>query len=380
LIVGLAFVAVIVILMVAGGFLGWRALMRSFVRQYYVDNYDPLPLPAEGMGTYPAEHHLDDMAWISIEEPVCQSTSLQMIAAQRGTDVARSHLDFLMGFSYGATRHPGKLSFYPGTDPEIGFSIAAPYLGLERRYYITDDKARYGDALRYHLSQGYPVRVGLDMALLYGWDDQVPHSEVLVGYDTRGFYYYETVCLPEAPCAAGHRPPGEIGLYVPEEKLFDAVLSQAQLLEYPWRYSLSVFETGVWEQDLRPVWTRNGQSLIGGARYGPPQGADVIKGLADEIQKRAGNLEVVEVRPGLEAAAYLRKENADYLRATFREEADIEEAVRLFEQAAKDYQDVVEILADGIGDQNEANQAAAWLRDAAACEREVGQILIARGR
>jgi hypothetical protein len=186
--------------------------------------------------------------------------------------------------------------------------------------------------------------------------------------------------LPEAPCDAGHRSPGEIGLYVPDEKLLDAVLAQAELLEYPWRYSLSVFEPGAWERDLKPVWVRNGQSMIGGNGYGPSQGADVIQELADEIEKRAGGLDVAEILPGLEAAIYLRRENAEYLGATFPGESDIEKAVALFEQAAGDYQLVLDVLADGLDDQNEANQAAAWLRDAAACEREVGQILVARGR
>ena len=377
-IVGLVVAGIAVILVITGGLLGWRALMRYFVRQYYLTNYRPLPVGE--LDAYRVRHHLEDIPWISTQEPVCQSNSLRMVAAQRGIDATRRHLDFLMGFTYGATRHPGGLGFYPGPDPEPGFAVAAPYLGLERHFYVTDDGALYSGALRHYLSQGYPVRVGLDMAILYGWDTEIPHSEVLVGYDSAGFFYHETVCLPEAPCEPGHRPPGEKGLYISDERLLAAVFSQAKLFEYPWRYSLSVFEPGPLEQDLKPIWRRNGRSLIGGNRYGPPQGADVIDGLADEIESRGSSLDVSEMCPGLAVAAYARRENAGYLKIAFPGEADIERAATYFEQAAGSYQAVLEAVQKRLADPREAGQAAGWLRDAAVCEREIGLIFVARGR
>ena len=378
---GLGVAATVLALLALGGLLGWRALMRYFVRRYYEESYHPLELKADSLSGYPVEHHLDDVPWISTREAVCQSKSLQMIAAQRGINQPRRHFDFLMGFTYGASQIPGGLGFYPGTDPETGFVIAAPYLGLVRSYYVADDSKLFLDALRFYLSRGHPIRVGLDMGALYdGLDAEIPHSEVLVGYDAAGFCYYETVCLPEAPCQPGHRLPGEVGLFVADEKLLEAVSAQARLFHHPWRYSLSVFQPGPQEQDLGPVWARNGQSLIGGARYGPRQGADVIDRLASQIEGRGAKVDASEIQPGLKTAVYVRRENAAYLREAFPGEAGLEKAATLFDQAAGDYGAVLEALKDGIAGGAEARQVATWLRDAAAAERAVGEIFLTRSQ
>ncbi len=298
-----------------------RALMRFFVRRYYDASYHPLGLQADGLGGYLEEHRLDGVPWIAAQEAVCQSTSLQMIAAQHGIVQPRRYFDFLMGFTYGASQIPGGLGFYPGTDPEPGFVIAAPYLGLERRFYVTDDAGLYLDALRYYLSQGYPVRVGWDMAVLYdGLEAAIPHSDVLVGYDTGGFYYYET------------------------------------------------------------VWAHNGHSLIGGARYGPPQGADVIDRLASQIEVRGTKVDATEIQPGLKTAIYVRQENATYLREAFPGEADLEKAATLFDQASDTYRVLLAILEDGIVDRVEARQVAGRLRAVAAAERAAGEILLAQSQ
>jgi len=370
----------VLVLLAVGGFFGWRALTNYFVQQYYQQSYNPLALTTNQIADYPAEHHLDDVPWIAVGEPLCQSTSLQMIAAQRGIEQPRRHFDFLMGFTYGAGEIPGGLGFFPGTDPETGFVAAAPYLGLVRRYYVTDDETLYLKAVRYYLSQGYPVRVGLDFAALYGLEEESPHSEVLVGYDESGFYYYETVCIPPAPCEPGHQQPGERGLHVSDGKLLDAVLNQAKSFAYSWRYSLTIFEKGPLEQDLGPIWTRNGQSLIGRAKYGPRQGADVIEGLAAKIEQSGVGMDISEIRLGLETAVYVRHDNATYLQEAFAGESDLERGAALFDRAASDYEAVLNAIGDGVANQAEADQIADRLRDAAKAEREVGEVFLARGR
>ena len=370
----------ILVVLIAGGFLGWRMLVAYFQRQYYRAAYAPTELAAADIGDYPAEHHLDDVPWLATEGTYCQSNSLQMIAAQRGIEEPRAYFDFLMGFTYGAAEVPGEPGFLPFTDPESGFFVAAPYLGLVRRYTVTDDETLYLDALRYTLSQGYPVRVALDVAVLYDLERPLPHSDVLVGYDETGFYYYETVCMPGFPCEPGHLPPGAEGLWVSDQKLLQAVLGQARMFSYPWRYSLSTFEKGPVEDDLGTVWARNGSSLIGGARYGPRQGADAIEGLADTIEERGARVDLSKVHWGLEAAVYTRRSNATYLRSTFAGQPDLGRAAGLFDQAAEAYAQALTAVRDGITNQPEANQVAALLRDAAAAEREAGKILLARGQ
>jgi hypothetical protein len=283
-----------------------------------------------------------------------------------------------MGFTYGAVEVPGRVGMNPFTDPEHGFAVAAPYLGLVRRYYVTNDEALYRDALRSFLSRGYAVRVALDVAVLYDLDRQLPHSDLLVGYDETGWTYYETVCLPEFPCDPRHLPPGEEGLRVSDRTLLDAVLAQARMFAYPWRYSLTVFERGPAEDNLGPIWTRNGNLLAGGAPYGPRQGADAIDKLADVMEKRGARVDACAVRWGLEAAVLSRRGNAAYLRTAFADRVEIVHATCLFEQAADAYGQALASLEAGIADQAEADQIAAWLREAAVAEREVGRVFLAQ--
>ena len=94
----LGIVGGILVLLVICGILGWRMLMTFFQNQYYQDAYAPLELAADGIGDYPAEHHLDDVPWFATEWAYCQSNSLQMIAAQKGIEEPRGYFDFLTGF------------------------------------------------------------------------------------------------------------------------------------------------------------------------------------------------------------------------------------------------------------------------------------------
>jgi hypothetical protein len=377
---GLGIAGGVLALLVVGGLVGWRMLVTFFQRSYYRESYAPLKLAADEVGDYPTKYHLDDVSWIATREWYCQANSLAMVAAQHGIDASTGHCSFLMGFTYGAVEVPGSVGINPFTDPEHGFAVAAPYLGLVRRYYVTNDEALYLDALRYSLSRGYAVRVALDVAVLYNLERQLPHSDLLVGYDETGFYYYETVCLPGFPCNPRHLPPGEKGLWVSDQTLLDAVLAQAKMFSYPWRYSLTIFEQGPAEGNQGPIWTRNGNLLIGGAQYGPRQGADAIDKLADVIEKRSVRVDASEVRWGLEAAVFTRRDNAAYLRTAFDDRADVRHAADLFDQAADAYEQTLASLEYGITDQAEADRIATWLRDAARAEREVGEVFLAQGR
>ena len=375
-VIGLGVAGAALVLLVICGFVGWQMLMTHFVHQYHRETCSPIELSAGTIGGYPADYHLDDVPWLATREWYCSANSLAMVAAQHGTDTSTARCSFLMGFTYGASEVPGSLVVQFFGEPEAGVAAAAPYLGLERRYYVTDDETLYLDALRYYLSQGYAVRLGLDVAVLYDLNDQLPHSDLLVGYDGTGFYIYETVCLPEFPCEPRHSPPGEEGLWVSDQTLLDAVLGQATMFSYPWRYSLTIFEEGPVEDDLGAIWTRNGNLLIGGAQYGPRQGADAVDKLASVIEKRGIRTDISEVRWGLEAAVFTRRGNAAYLRTAFGGQADVEHAAELFDQAANAYEQVLASLEDGIADRAEADQIAAWLRGAAIAEREVGEVFL----
>jgi len=369
----------VVVLLVAGGLAAWRWMVGSYHR-YYEESYAPVTLTVEHAGRFPDAFHLDDVPWIAASLPVCQSTALQMIAAQHGVEQPRPHFDFLMGFTYGATDMPG-VGFFPiGTDPETGMLVAAPYLGLAREYYVTDDGALYLEVLRTLISEGAAVRVPLDMATLYGWAGKLPHNEVLVGYDAGGFYYYETVCLELAPCEPGMRPPGDRGLYVADETLLNAVRGQARQFSYGWRYALTVFVPGPAETALAPVWAQNAEATTGGTYYGKRTGAVAVEELADKVTKQGARFDASKAAPGLKLAATFRRDNAAYLREQFPGQPDIARVADLFCRAADAYQAALEAAEDGIADEDEATEVAAWLRNAAAAEREAGDVMRQRAQ
>jgi len=376
----LAIAGGILAVLVGAGLLGWQLLMAHFIAQYYRDTYAPIEL-ADVPASAPARHHLDDVPWYSTQETYCAATSLQMIAAQNGMAVSRDEVSFLMGFSYGAATYQQAtgLALNPFTDPEAGHAVAAPYLDLVRRYHVTADEKLYLRALRHYLSQGYALRLPLDYAVLHGLPGFVPHSDVLVGYDESGFYYYETVCLEGVPCQPGERPPGEAGLYVSDQVLVRAVGSQAAAFRYPWRYAFTLFEPGPAATDLKPIWARNGASLAGGARYEPRQGADAVEALAADLSKRGAKADLAGLRFGLESAAYTRRDDAAFLRRRFADDAGIVASADALERAAAAYEAALVTVKDGPIGPGTAARAAGLLREAASAEREAGRILLQRG-
>lgn len=369
----------LLVVLVAAGYAAWRVVVGS-VQGYYEDSYGAVALTEDDVGPYPPEYRLDHVPWIGASFPVCQSTVLQMIAASHGVEAPRRHFDFLMGFTYGASAVPG-VGFMPvGRDPEVGLRDAAPYLGLAHRYYDTDDAALYLDALRTRLAHGYPVRVPLDAAVLYGTDGRLPHNELLVGYDEVGFTYYEPVCMSPLPCEPGTRAPGAPGLYVSDETLLKAVRAQSRLFFYPWRYAFVLFEPGPRAEDLGPIWAHNGEALTGGTWYGQRTGAAAVEALAERVEKRGARIDSEDLRLGIDIAARVRHDNAAYLREAHSGEPDVERIAALLERAAEDYARVLTALDGGIAGGDEASGVAAWLRDAAAAEREAGALMSARAQ
>jgi len=355
-------------------------IMKSMVHWYFRNRYAPEPLDEKQTGSLPSEHHLDSVPWISTSLTVCQSTALQMIAAHYGINQPRRYFDFLMGFTYGAAAHAdfGFTTF--GVDPETGLMIAAPYLGLVRRYFQSDDPATLLRSMRGWLAHGHPVRVPVDMAALYAWQEKVPHNEVLVGYDADGFFYYEPVCREPAPCQPASLPPGERGLYVPDERLLAAIASEAQLFGYPWRYAFVVFEPGPRQTDLGPVWKQNGEALVGGSSMGRRWGAPAIEHQAAELERVGPRLDSPNFRLALEMGAATRQDNATYLREAFDGQADLLRAAGCFDQAARSFQAALFLVPDVIAGTPRAGQIAGSLREAATAERTAGTIFLARAK
>jgi hypothetical protein len=353
----------------------WNLLLRPLRGWYFRHSYNPQSIE-EGLGSSPAQHRLDTVTWKSTRIPACITTSMQMIASHFGIAPPRRTIDFLMGFTYGAGELPG-IGYMPvGADPETGFQEAAPYLGLKGYYFITNDPVLYLEAIRFHLAQGNPVRLPLDMGALYGTDDLIPHSEVFIGYDEDGFEYYEPVCLPPATCQPAAHRPGERGCYATKERLLEAVDSQSSFFNYPWRYALSLFEVGPFSDDMHKIWQRNGRNLVGGQRMGMRWGAASTEHLASQIERQYQNLDNERLQLIMEIGAFMRRENAVFLREIAGDSPELLCAADLFEKSARCFKNGLDALRRGITTPEEAQAIGKWLREIAADEREAGEIFL----
>lgn len=367
------------VVLIAAVMLLWPWMLRYFLQKYYNQSYQPEEIKPEQEQKFPDEHHLVHVPWKISPWQVCQSTSLQMIAASHGIDYPRPNFDFLMAFTYGASSLPAQ-GFSPfGTDPEIGLLTAAPYLELKRIYRVTHNPVLFVKSLRATLAGGEPVRLAVDQGTLYGKAELIAHSIVLVGYDPDGFYFYETVGLPPSPVAAGEFPPGEKGLYIKAEILISAVERLARHFKYPWRYAYTFFEPAPLQEDLRPAWLQAGRAMADEIKYGPRMGSRVIEDLAARIEREGIKFDLTRAQPGVALAARLREDNAGFLRANFWMHADVLEAAGQLEHAAHNYRLALQDMEDGIADQNEARRIALRLFDAAAAERNTGEIFLKRG-
>jgi hypothetical protein len=112
---------------------------------------------------------------------------------------------------------------------------------------------------------------------------------------------------------------------------------------------------------------------LGGNRYGPRTGADVLDKAAATIEKQGARYKPADFAVALAAAERFRQNNARYLRETFPGEIELARAAELFDQAAAAYRQALDAGRDGAG-------AAAALREGARHEREIGKIFAARSR
>ena len=354
----------------------WNLMMQPMMRWYYRRSYEPETLLADDFSPIPEVYRLCTVPWIASCTPVCQSTALQMIAGHYGLNQPRRYFDFLMGFTYGASDMPG-VGFFPvGVDPEKGLKEAAPYLGLRCRYLVTDDQDLYLQALHHFLALEFPLRVPLDMGILYGVQESIPHNEVLIGYDSRGFEYYEPVCRAPANCRPVHMQPGEIGLYVPNERLLKAVEKESTLFKYPWRYILTYLEPGPRATDLKPIWQRNGKALIGGTNFGTHYGATATLHLADQLEKEASLVDLEKLELSFEIAAHVRCENAAFMHEMNGHDSRLQTAATCFEQAARCFEESLSILQHSFTGIAQTHHLASQLRAAAAAEETAGHIFL----
>jgi hypothetical protein len=302
-------------------------------------DYRPLPIALDCATAVPDEAHVLGVPWVAHEKAYCQSTSLQMVAEWR---VQRHEplgfYNWLMGFTYGAHHLQGSFLFLPYGDPEAGLRVAAPWLGLEHRYYVTDERDVFRTAVRRSLAQGRPLRVMVDSATLKGRSDYFsPHSIVVVGYSKEGLLFFETR-------EADKREENAVGRQLSWDLLELALLRVSAMYRYPWTYHFTAFErTEVTPIDPAEVRARNARSLAGAASSPAPTGACAIRSLSAELERHAPD-DPKDLRLFLDYGAYTRADNADFLSEEFAHSGAVREAAECLAAASRSYTSIVRAI------------------------------------
>jgi len=364
--IGIVVVTVLAVLagifMLAGPHIG-----KYFQQKYYRDTYKPQELEAQVISGFPAEYHIKDIPWISYEKSYCHSISLQMIASKHGVKKPLGYYNFIMGWTYGAAYLGDR--FGPYTDPIPGSIAAAPYLGLKMNYLTTNDPDLFINVLRFYLSKEYPVEIQLNAAILWDKKEFLPHSELLVGYDESGFYYFETVIKEE-----GFTKQAE-GLNVTDRILIEAVADGNEEFGRPWKFALTIFEKGEKKEDMSEIWIRNGEGLIGSKFWRMASGAPAIKEFAFDIKES----EEIKNLWALEALSYTRLDNTKFLEQYFADDKEIKEAAELLRKAGAYYDKALEIVKGDIKSEKKLAEVTELLIKGADLEEKAGKIFLSKG-
>ena len=362
----------VIIVTVLAGLIGnfmlfGQQFRKYFLQKYFHEAYKPQKLEIQAIGSFPSEYHIKDIPWISYEKAYCGSTALQMTAYKHGLKPSLGYLNFLMGFTYGSFYPGDQTGFLPYNDPIPGCRLAAPYLGLEMKYIITDEPEPFLNALKYYVSREYPVGIQLNASMLWDEEGFFPHHELLVGYDESGFYYYETAkenrFIKEAE-----------GLKVTNELLIEGIAEVNKELTRPWKLALIIFDEGEKQEDLSETWKRNGAALVGN-KLGPVAGGAVgIKEFASKI-KEDGEIKNLHA---LEFMSYNRLDNARFLDQYFADDKGIRQVAELLRNAGELYNKALEIAKDDIKGGKKVNEVAELMIQGACLEEKAGKIFISK--
>jgi hypothetical protein len=370
---------------------------RAYVEKYFVEIYQPTQIVV-GEKVYSDTHFIDGLTWYCIEKNyLCQSTTLQMIAGKHGVEKPLDYFSFLLGYTYGAMYVKGAGMFAAYSDPEPGFITASNYLGLVRKYLITDNPELLIDNIRYYLSKNYPVRIAWNSAITMkfalesgyfpvpdNWKEPPrgafsPHSVVFTGYDSISFYYYETH-------GKDFTLVGERGIPIDFQSTLEAISSFSSRYTLPWTYMMTVFEPGqtTTTSNKKTIYEQVGEEMIGRVLGPTSTGSFALKGLSKGVKKEGINIfnppkkdffgrSIVTLRD-------IRRDNAVFLEQKFSEKAGIFQIAGLLHNSVDNYQSILEILEKENNTRDDVKSIRRLLELSAETEKEAGNLFLLLSR
>ncbi len=351
-------------------------LMMSYWYNYIQQVYKPEPIRPSEISSYPPEHLIEGVPWISYNKPYCASTCLQMIAYYYGIRKPIGYFNLIMSFTCGATLiyTNNNTFFLPYSDPLSGLASAGQYLGLKYRMLVTDNKKLFLDALRYLISRDIPVIVPVNASRLYNKSGFLPHFVLVVGYSNDVLYIYE-------PVATGNRARfSKHGIPIDADTLARAVEDSVEGMSYPvdWKYVLIYYTPGGKIAKSLKDAIRNCAYLQIGVHYGPDRqgiylGAKAIEKLADLVKR--GQIDRETVIIGLSMAVITRYDNAMFLRSQFPDNPYLIKAAKLLYNLSKLYEKALNLLEKSYSEETR-EIVAKILQEAAKYEKEVGYLML----
>ena len=360
-------VTLIAILMV---FFSGCDIASYFQHKYYKKSYHPKEIvESEVSLSVPKEYQILDAPCISYEKGYCHSTSLQMVSARFGVTKNIHYYNWIMGFTYSAffNNYAGITSFWPINDPELGLEQGCPHVGLKRTYYTSSDKNIYIKAIKSYISKAYPVRVAVNSATLYKRDGFYGHSIILIGYNKDSVHYYETG-------GQNRNLLNYTGEKTDWNTLMKSVESISVYFNYPWKYSLNIFEQISSKEDIKDILRYNGKSLQGN-KYGPVStGSKAIKALAIYISKHEISERGWEhLKLVTDIGRYSRIDNADFINLHFPANNNMQVAALELRRSGENFEEILSLL------KNKENNKAIIIElliSSSNLENEAGKILI----
>ncbi len=139
--------------------------------RYPYMTYKPKPIPV-GISevSIPNSAMVKDVPWLAIPQKGvgrCQTNLLLMAARKYGARIPDYVATIALRYTLGIMYQPDSKFLFSGNDPERGFPLAAEALGLTREFYISNDPELFIHALKYYLSQDFPVKINVMPSVLY---------------------------------------------------------------------------------------------------------------------------------------------------------------------------------------------------------------------
>lgn len=298
------------------------------MEEYFCIDYCPVWLDTVTPEEYPVSFLLKGVKHFSYKESYCESAAFQMVLSSYGYYQDIREINFMTGFTYGAFYSGNQYGFIPYNDPVIGTKVAASNYKLRQRYFCTDNERLFVGALRFYLSGNFAISIQLNEALLLGGKGVYPHCELLVGYNTQGFYYYPT--SQRDSCQ-------ELPLFIDNKSLLLAVRQLNCFFERGWKYAFYIFERSSVDAEVFDFLQRNGLLLRGARQKHFATGSYAIKEFANDIRTN----KVLNMW-ALEALFYTRRHNAEYFKYS-NFPYDIRSVSVQFVKAAECYKKALEI-------------------------------------